>query len=404
MNEDIIINKSTGITRTEKLLAKLCNNTFLETLSYPNPYNSAGKELCDLIAIFDNHLYLFFDREIVFKKSNLNQPEVVWDRWFRKVIEKQIKTCNGSERYLKTGGSVFLDPTKKVPFPINIDINTVSIDKIILAHGAEDACKAISESNINGSLGIEYSDGPGRNVTGFPFAVQLSKENIIHIFDSYNMPVIFQELDTFYDFTQYIVEKERAIDKYKILAYCGEEDLLAHYFRNFDSLENRHYIGTKEQEIDGVYIEEGMWSEFIESDIYKRKKEADKSSYLWDRLIQKTCNNALLGVLGGNSNLFAGESAIYEMAKEPRFSRRALSDAMGKAITNFPMSNSYAIRNMSFMPSFYKNKAYIFYTCEKQHLFFLFCCSFRPVKHGFHKVIRNNRPNHLLQNLKNLRS
>ncbi len=34
---------------TEKLLSRLCENTFLDLFSYLNPVREDGKELCDLI-------------------------------------------------------------------------------------------------------------------------------------------------------------------------------------------------------------------------------------------------------------------------------------------------------------------------------------------------------------------
>jgi type I restriction enzyme, R subunit len=55
-----------------------------------------------------------------------------------------------------------------------------------------------------------------------------------------------------------------------------------------------------------------------------------------------------------------GRSAIHEMAKEPRFSRRALSEHMIQAIRNFPKSSQPIMRNLSFMPSFYEGKGYVF--------------------------------------------
>lgn len=66
-------------------------------------------------------------------------------------------------------------------------------------------------------------------------------------------------------------------------------------------------------------ISEGAWNSFENSALYKRRKEANKTSELWDNLLQYTTQNALDQTLKGNSNIFKGESAICEMAKEPRF-------------------------------------------------------------------------------------
>lgn len=48
------------------------------------------------------------------------------------------------------------------------------------------------------------------------------------------------------------------------------------------------------------------------------------------------------------------------MAKEPRFWRRALAEQMTGAIRNFPESAQPLMRNLSFMPSFYEAKGYVF--------------------------------------------
>ncbi len=55
-----------------------------------------------------------------------------------------------------------------------------------------------------------------------------------------------------------------------------------------------------------------------------------------------------------------GRSAIHEMAKEPRFHRRELSARMLQSIRNFPETQQRIMRNLSFMPSFYEDKGYVF--------------------------------------------
>ena len=55
--------KSPGVTPTERLLAELCERSFLRLWSYPNPYKDDGKEFCDLLAVFEDHVFIFFDRE-----------------------------------------------------------------------------------------------------------------------------------------------------------------------------------------------------------------------------------------------------------------------------------------------------------------------------------------------------
>jgi len=352
------IEKSQGQTRTEKILTNLCDKTFLKLWSFANPFKDDGKELCDLLAVFENHVFIFFDRESR-KFDNADKDEyLAWTRWKKEVIDKQIKTSNGAENYIRKLSKIYLDNKSTVPFPLDISNKIFFTHKIVVAHGAYDACKKFSSDNIYGSLAVSYGDADVH--FPFPFMVHLDKNNPVHLLDSYNLKIILDELDTFYDFTSYLEAKESAIKKLDFLMYCGEEDLLAHYFSNFDKGKNKHYIGVKDKEVNGVFIGEGEWKDFSRSKPYKLKKSADKTSYLWDEIIQLTCQNALDGTLMGNADILKGQSAIHEMAKEPRFSRRALSEHMIKSIRNFPENLGPIARNLSLMPSFYKDKGYVF--------------------------------------------
>jgi hypothetical protein len=187
----------------------------------------------------------------------------------------------------------------------------------------------------------------------------LDKFDPVHVLDSHNLELILGELDTLYDLQSYLTAKENALSRYDHLIYCGEEDLLAHYFLNFDPDSKTYMIEVKE-DYDCLMIGEGEWRDFIKTDPYQRRKAANQISYIWDQLIQKTGQNALEGTLSGNSNVFRGQSAIHEMAKEPRLSRRALSELIASSIKNFPDNAKGIVRHLSFLPSFYSNRGYVF--------------------------------------------
>jgi hypothetical protein len=354
------IKKSQGFTPTERLLAELCEKSFLKLWSYPNPQKEDGNELCDLLAVFENHVFIFFDRESrQFEKLD-SDPMANWARWKRKVIDDQTRTAHGAERYIRSGRKIYLDRKLDILFPIPFDSSTLTVHKIVVAHGAKEACKGFSDQNVYGSLGIAYADRTGAPFP-MPFFVELDRNNPVHVFDSHNLELILSELDSFFDFTQFLDAKLAAIRTLDALTYCGEEDLLAHYFLNYDKAANRHFIGVRNQgELNGLWIGEGEWKDFIKKQEYHAKKTADEVSYFWDGIIQRTCQNVLDGTILGDANLLRGPSAIHEMAKEPRFTRRALSEAMILAIRNFPDQKAPVMRNVSFMPSFYEDKGYVF--------------------------------------------
>ena len=355
------ISKSQGQTPTEASLARFCDNTFLKLWSYANPFNSDGKELCDLIAVFENHVFLFFDRESKTFDTSSQDISVIWERWKKKAIDRQIATADGAARYIqRCRDDIYLDQKCTVRLPIKLAAGNLVVHKFIVAHGAKDACLEFSPDNVSGSLGITYSDDADDPRTAFPFIVHLRRTNPVHILDSHTLSIVLAELDTFRDFVSYIAAKEQAIGPYDYLSYCGEEDLLGHYFQNFDVKAKQHFIGTKDKRINGLHIEEGTWVSVLNSAPYKRKKEADASSYLWDDLLQRTAQNALDGTLSANSDIYNSESAIFEMAKEPRFIRRALADRIKNAIAEFPYDREGVVRHLSFMPSYYPGTAYIF--------------------------------------------
>lgn len=351
------ITKSKGVSESERLLAGLCERTFLKLWSYPNPVKDDGHELCDLLAVFEKHVFIFFDRDKKLDHTSEKDPQVLWNRWKRNVIDAQIKTAHGAERYIASGRSIYLDGKRQVPFPLSIDVNEMIIHKIIIAHGAKEACENFSDANVYGSLAVEY--GETDNQLHTPFMICIDKENPVHVFDSHNLPIIFNELDTVFDFSTYLDSKLQAIASLDSLMYCGEEDLLAHYYANFDDNAKCHFIGTKDTNINAVMIGEGEWKDFIELDQYKNTKYANQVSYIWDELLQKTSQNSLAGELLGHDPL-SGRSAIHEMAKEPRFMRRALSEKIRQVIQSFPEPTSDIMRHMSFMPSFDANKGYVF--------------------------------------------
>jgi hypothetical protein len=353
------IQKSPGQTRTEQYLAQLCDRTFLNIWSYANPFKADGKELCDLLAVFENNIFLFFDRESRKFDADIHDVQLTWERWQKEAITKQIRTAAGAKKYvLNNRDQIFLDANRQTRLPLEIPAGNLNVFKIVVAHGAKEACERFSTSNIYGSLGISYEVTPSHHSQ--PFIVSLDKSDPVHLLDTHNLDLILGELDTVYDLQRYLETKEKAIRRYDHLTYCGEEDLLAHYFLNFDSVSKSYTIGPKEDGFNSVMIGEGEWRDFVAGGPYQRRKADNKISYIWDKIIQKTGKNALTGVLGGNSKVFAGKSAIHEMAKEPRLSRRALAEMMATSIKNFPDNAKGIVRNLSFLPSFLPDRGFVF--------------------------------------------
>ena len=356
-----MITKSSGVTETERMLAEFCERSFLKLWSYSNPFNDSknGHELCDLVAVFGDYVFIFFDRENQTPDVPDKDPQILWDRWKKNVIDRQVKTAHGAEQYIKSGRPIFLDAKRTRPFPLAIDPQKAIIHKIVVAHGAKEACERASDQNVYGSLAISYCETDVNQTQ--PFIIEIDRRNPVHIFDNHNFSIVLGELDTVSDFSNYLDEKLRAVAKFDSLLYCGEEDLLGHYLLNYDEETKRHIIGTNRDDVNSVMIGEGEWNDFIKTDLYKNTKEEDQISYFWDELIQRTCQNALNGTLGGNSDILRGQSAIFEMVKEPRFVRRALADRIRRTIMNFPDDPGQFTRQVTFLPSHLPDVGYVFF-------------------------------------------
>ncbi len=346
----------------EMFLTKYCKKTFLKLWAYPNPYKSQGDELCDVLAVFEEHIFIFSIKNISF--SAKKTTDVAWKRWKKKAIDKSISQVKTAERWIRRHPEkIFLDAKCTQKFPIPIDTKNWKFHRIVVAFGAEEACKNDSPDNISGSLAIIYADlkNPDKDSeTAGLFNVVLPRDKVIHVFDSHNLEIILGELDTVRDLLWYFKAKENAVKKYNFFQYCGEEDVLAHYFLNFDKKLKRRYIGTEQEKISTLMIGEGEWQDFIKSDSYKRKKQVDKISYFWDDLLQRTFQNAFDGTLISDGDFFKGETALIEMAKEPRFLRRELSKVMLEVATNFPDDTNQPKRHVGCYPSFYSDRKYVF--------------------------------------------
>jgi hypothetical protein len=353
----LVTEKSKGVTSTERYLAELCENSFLKLWTYPNPFKADGKELCDLLVVFENDVLIFFDRESHRLKSDNLNLTIEWPRWRREVVDKQIRSAKGAERYITSARPIFLDENGQSLFPLEIPQNA-KIHKIVVAHGAMEACRANSAENVSGSLALSYGTSETAPINE-PFFIELDRNDPVHVLDSENLGIVLSELDTIYDFIKYLNAKYAAIKRHDLLTYCGEEDLVAHYLLNYNKKSKEHYIGA-DKGINFVHIGEGEYADFRRSPRYFRRQSANHTSYLWDRLIQITSQNALNDTLIGNGNPFTGRSAVHFMAKEPRFVRRTLSDHILRAIREFPENDSPIMRNLTFLPSFFDTAAYVF--------------------------------------------
>ena len=123
------VEKAGGMTAAEKYLAHLCERSFLSLWSYPGVYrdqgklgeNGHGKEVCDLLVVFDQHVIIFSDKHCVLQVSGNEQRD--WSRWFKKAVQKSAEQAWGAERWIRQNPNrLFLDRECKRPLPIDLPL------------------------------------------------------------------------------------------------------------------------------------------------------------------------------------------------------------------------------------------------------------------------------------------
>ena len=297
--------KSQGKTVSEMFLSRLCEKTMLSMWCFPNPYTikQTKKELCDVLIVFKNHIFLFSDKQAVFQE---NEPmEKAWNRWYRKTVLESARQLIGAERQIrKDPQNIYVDKDCRTKFPFSISISeNTHFHRIIVARGSKHACQSFMGGG-HGSLivdsrivGEEHffkikQDGTIEKESAIPFAVgfPLDKKTVFHIFDDFTTQIIMEELDSLTDLAYYLTEKEKLLEMGNGLWADGEQDILAHYLSRMEN--GRHIIMSEEEKRSGVLGDfDSFWDSYISGDQYQAKKRGDVISYIWDELIEKFYRN-----------------------------------------------------------------------------------------------------------------
>ena len=172
------VTSSQGVTAAERYLAKLCKRSFLSMWSYTGVFRDQkaaaggkgdGKELCDLLVVFENHIIIFSDKDCRF--DDAGDLQVAWARWFKKAIQNSARQVWGAERWIRQfPNRLFLDRRCTVPFPISLpDPGKTIVHRIVVAHDASRACRERSLASYwCSSVPREASATRNDGTTGFP--------------------------------------------------------------------------------------------------------------------------------------------------------------------------------------------------------------------------------------------
>lgn len=349
------VHRAEGVTDAEKYLKQLCDRTFLSLWSYPGVYRnqghqgkaSDGKEVCDLLVVFDNHIIVFSDKDCQFPDSG--NLELDWSRWFRRGIQKSAEQVWGAERWIKTHPNrLFLDRACTRPFPIRLpDPSSAKFHRIVVAHNVSQRSRRIMGGS--GSLMIAPQVvGPRHYATvkdgGSPFTIgQIDpSKGFVHVLDDTSLDIVMDTLDTITDFVAYLTKKEELITNGRLGFAAGEEDLLAYYLGRLNDHGEHDFVMPTGVQM--LFINEGLWKNFIQSPQHLSQLAANRVSYTWDRLIEAFNRHILADsqYYTSQPGVANQERIIRFLAREPRTRRRMLAKSLLGLIEQTPRSKKAA--------------------------------------------------------------
>ena len=339
-----------GSTPSEQYLAKLADRSFLNLWSYANTFidkktggKGDGKELCDLLVVCGDHVLVFSVKAVTWPAGASEQ--IAWKRWYKRAIAKSVDQIRGAERWIaQFPDRIFLDRqcTHRLPLMLPPP-ERQKIHGVVVALGAGRACREFFGEGI-GSLMVTPSiqgDAHWRANPVAPFAIGDvdPSGSFVHVLDDATLDIVMQELDTITDLTAYFSKKERLIRSGQLITPYGEEDLVAYYMTHMNQQSEHDFTrpdGSSLGENNTIGLQTGFYAHFARNPQYRAKKEADKTSYVWDRLIEAFTTHMLAGttiVPDGQPFVLSDlEEGVRHMAVVSRHLRRMLGDGILEAL------------------------------------------------------------------------
>jgi hypothetical protein len=168
--------------------------------------------------------------------------------------------------------------------------------------------------------------------------------SFIHVLDDATLDIAMHELDTIVDFASYLTKKEQLIRSGCLISAAGEEELIAYYLTHMSQAGEHDFTKPDGSDLapnEHISIDVGFYEDMLRNKQYRAKKAADRTSYVWDRLIEAFTTHMLAGttiVPDGRLFAFADlEEGVRHMALVPRYFRRNLGrgilDALRKGAT-----------------------------------------------------------------------
>lgn len=285
---------SAPLTPSEEFVLEVCKKSCLEFWCYNNPKLPNGKELCDVLVVFENHVLIISVKDIGLRDdietASDEELRVAHDRWTRKAVEASVSQIYGAEKSLSTMTNVLRsDGSLGAELP---ELSSRIVHRLAVAFGSRGKTVIVS-----GDLG----------------------KGFVHVMNEESFSDVLTELDTISELTDYLLAKEGLSERVSILLSGSEANLLACYLFN-----NRKFPYDTEL----LVVEDNSWEKLQNDPAFLKRKEANANSYQWDRLITFMASADSSDMKGKPLTLSEKDLALREMARETRFNRRVLQHAL----------------------------------------------------------------------------
>lgn len=274
----------------EQVAHDLARISFLTDWCYENPNLEDGKELCDLLVVFDDVCVVWQVKSLKLRKDG---------HYKAGEVEKNVRQAGGALRRLS---DVRRPVTLVNPRRGNEEFDPSVVRKWYL---------------------VSVIVGDGEDF--FPI-IEDAGGHSVHMFTGDFMELALNELDTIGDFVDYLEAKEALLCDKHVIVLGGEEELLATYLVNGRSFD-------RFADATGLSIDSGCWDKHASSPEYHSKQKADEVSYAWDSIIDRAHESA--------SPTY--ERVARELARLNRFERRCLGQSMFEAAVAAHEDHDYPI-------------------------------------------------------------
>ncbi len=238
--------KQTGVTESERIAVQLCERYFLKLWIYPNVYQDQGKighghgkELCDILTVFDDDVIIFSDKFCAFPADSADHAAtpLAWRRWYKRAIHASIKQLLGAERWLmEHPHRLFLDRACQGRFPIDLPpAERMRIHRVVVASGAFEVCRQFFGGD-SGSLMLFPEGAPpldeGSYQEGFepkPFVIGKLNDQFTHVLDDVTLPIVLGSVNTTCPVNNFLL----------LLAYENNTGALRKNSRHFSASERK---------------------------------------------------------------------------------------------------------------------------------------------------------------------